>query len=296
MEEKKPITSVNIVYFSGTGGTARIAETMENQLKERGVKTEHRILGRGIPAPITGADLIILLYPVYALNAPLPVDEWVESLPEGDGRPVAICSVSGGGEVLPNTACRLGTIRGLKKKGYTIAYEYMFVMPSNIFMSYSSELASRILRVMPERTELVITELLEGKVRRLRASILDRGLAKIGVLEKKYAGKRFGGKLQASEECSGCGWCAEHCPRKNITMSEGKPQFGAYCVICLGCVYGCPKKAITLNQKNPIVLKEGYNLAEMERRSKAEMELSSVDELTKNVALLGVRKYLNEKK
>ena len=46
------------------------------------------------------------------------------------------------------------------------------------------------------------------------------------------------------EECSGCGICAEVCPKKIISMKMGKPNIGDGCFGCNVCVLNCPNNAL----------------------------------------------------
>ena len=55
-------------------------------------------------------------------------------------------------------------------------------------------------------------------------------------------------KFTVSDACIGCGTCERLCPRGNITLVDGKPQFGKDCIGCLGCVQYCPKEAINVGQ------------------------------------------------
>ena len=51
-----------------------------------------------------------------------------------------------------------------------------------------------------------------------------------------------------SDACIGCGQCARLCPRGNINMKSGRPDFGTDCVQCLSCLQYCPKGAISLGR------------------------------------------------
>lgn len=53
-------------------------------------------------------------------------------------------------------------------------------------------------------------------------------------------------KLSASDDCIGCGQCAQLCPKGNISMVQGKPQFGSSCIGCLSCLQYCPQQAIDM--------------------------------------------------
>ena len=45
-------------------------------------------------------------------------------------------------------------------------------------------------------------------------------------------------------KCIGCGQCAALCPKGNIKMVAGRPDFGTDCVQCLSCLQFCPREAI----------------------------------------------------
>ena len=48
----------------------------------------------------------------------------------------------------------------------------------------------------------------------------------------------------ADEKCTQCGWCVNHCPVRNITMTEQGVQFEDDCIICMRCYNFCPVQAI----------------------------------------------------
>jgi hypothetical protein len=103
------------------------------------------------------------------------VYEWIDSLPENKNSPVpaAVISVSGGGEITPNTACRVSSIRKLEKKNCTVVYEKMVVMPSNWVIKTNDELAFRLLEILPSKVEHIADDLLAGMVRRTRPKFID---------------------------------------------------------------------------------------------------------------------------
>ena len=285
--------TVEVVYFSGTGGTARVAAHTARAFEKRGLAvTVTELSGR--PATRAPADALALLYPVYAANAPQPVDEWIASAPEGEGRPTMVLSVSGGGEVSPNTACRTEVIRRLERKGYRVIYEDMIVMPANFLKSYSDELTAHLLRVAPERAAFAAEAFLSGTVRRTRPHLWDRAITKVCAAEKRGS-RMFGERLSATDACVGCGWCEAHCPRGNIRLSGGRPAFGSACVLCLRCVYGCPEKAIRPGVLGFAILPGGFDLDAAEARTAGMAELPPIRPITRGWVLSGVRKYLLEK-
>ena len=283
---------VHIVYFSGTGGTARFAKHFAEAFAKQDVATVVTALTHK-PAPMVVADAIVLLYPVYAANAPQPIDEWIATAPQGQGLPVIVLSVSGGGDMSPNTACRTHVIRKLIARGYTVPYERMLVMPANFIAPYSDELNTYLLRAAPVMAKHIVAEVLAGVQSHPTPSIGDR-VIRWACTPEKYGSRLFGKHLHASDACTGCGWCAHNCPRGNITMANGKPAFGNHCVLCLRCVYGCPAHAIQAGLGSFAVLKAGFDLDALERRTANLTTLPPIEQLAKGILYKGVRAYLHE--
>jgi ferredoxin len=301
---RKVMKKAQIVYFSGTGGTARVSAEFAKSLISHQVEAQIIPLDlqefdyRSFAAPSeqsADVDLLILLFPVHAFDAPEPVYEWLSTIPDGNGQAVAVISVSGGGEVWPNTACRAGCIKIFEQKGYDVIYERMFMMPSNVFSATQEQLALRLLQVLPSKAENCVSEILSGVRRRKRAPLTSRIMAASAKLEKKSVRKLAQKYFQVNEKCTGCGWCAKACPRKNIEMMAARPSFGEQCVACLRCTYGCPAKAIQMRKFKFFLLKEGFNLDELEK-SLSNSELAPREENIKAGFLFGgVHDYLSGK-
>jgi ferredoxin len=182
---------------------------------------------------------------------------------------VAVIAVSGGGEVWPNTSCRVRCIKALERKGYTVNYETMMVMPSNISVATNDHLAMWLLRVLPEKISRITEAILSGKRLRTRFKISSRVLSFVSVREKQNA-YRFAKGLRITAACTGCGWCERNCPRNNIRLIEEKPEFADRCIICLRCIYGCPQNAIHHRLLSFTVLPSGYDVKKILESASAE--------------------------
>jgi ferredoxin len=225
------VHSADIIYFSGTGCTAKVASALEKEfINNNIIANKHELKGK-FQAESNG-DLLIILFPVYAANAPKSIYEWVEAVSFGNGKKTAVISVSGGGEMVFNTACRLATIKNLIKKDYDVFYEEMFIMPTNCFSANSDTLNAMLLNVLPKKASDVVGQLITGGIHRKKPYILDKFISKAMIIERRMS-KFFGKKLSANNNCTGCGLCAQNCPRNNIKMENGKPVFNNECVICL---------------------------------------------------------------
>lgn len=289
----KSINSIHLAFFSGTGGTALVAETLENTLLLRNLKVLKTEINLSATFK-TKADLLIILFPVYAFNAPKPVEEWLKQISVVHKSQAAVISVSGGGEISPNTACRVRIIKLLERKNYKVNYETMIVMPSNFVIGYDDIVSAMLIRAVPAKVLELTEDILSAKSFRKKPLVIDRIFSHLGLIERVFSGNMFGKRLRTTMHCTGCSWCSKHCPTNNISMKDRKPVFHNKCVICMRCVYGCPSKAIVPGFGKFMVLKNGYNLKELNVRTSHIKLFPPVKSTTKGILLSGVRKYLEK--
>ena len=280
-----------IVYYSGTGSTELVAKCFYRILAEKGFSGGiHRVSSELFtPEP---HDFLVLVFPVHACNAPEAVYKWLENIPSVNKIPALAVSVSGGGEISPNTACRVSSIKRLEKKGYDVIYDEMIVMPSNVVVATKEALAIKLLEVLPVKAKIILDGFLSGTRHRSAPKLIDRIFSKLGELEKPFT-KSFGKRIKVSSNCDGCGKCVSHCPAKNISLLSGKPVFGDKCHLCLGCLYLCPKKALAPGIWKFIVIKEGYDIDKLSKMAPLTTTLD-VEKAAKGYIWSGVRKYLND--
>jgi len=292
------LNKYRIVYFSGTGCTALAAQSLEKTLRERGCETGLTSIKTDGGGAVNSADAgdgensagaLVLLFPVYACTAPGPVMEWLANLGKADGLPAAVISVSGGGEVSPNTAGRVSVVKALERKGYDVFCENFLVMPSNIAIATPEPLSVLLLQVLPDKVRALADDLLSGGRKRKTPLFFDRVFARIGKALRGYA-KRWGRSTRVSADCDGCGLCAGSCSCGNITMSDSKPGFGNKCCMCLGCFYACPKGALTPKTAKSLNIK-GFDLkAAAEKASVAER--ADAGQIRVGHVWAGVKSYL----
>jgi len=296
-----------IVYYTGSGSTRLVAQEVRDQFIERGVSVEmHRL------TEATKEDLrckaetchdLILIYAVHAFNAPSLVYEWLSVLADQPAvavhrKKAMIISVSGGGEMLSNTACRVTAKRWLVKKGYSVVTEAMAVMPNNWMSPTPLEVSKALIQILPQK----VNQWLEAYVQNQPFPVLptkwvDRLVTRLGRLEVKGA-VQFGKSIQVSEACNECGWCESHCPASNIRLvkSHGaeasRPEFGKACDFCLGCIYGCPQNALSPGKFKFAVIPTGYPLAVYQQISEKSLTDAEIKALLVGRSWSGVRRYL----
>lgn len=288
-----------LVYFSGTGGTQKIAQSMKKALQNHGHESVLHSLDFSVneslkidTEKLERSKYLIVLYPVYSFDAPKPVFEWIDTLPKQMNQKLtAVISVSGGGDIIVNRSCRVSCIHELINKGCNVIYEDMMVMPSNFAMKANDDLNMWLIKFIPNKVEKIVQQILLRKDRPLE-KIKHKKKLSFGQKEHNHI-KKFGTSLFTTDKCIACGWCADNCPRCNIEIVSGKPIFDDRCVMCMRCIYGCPTKAITSDKYKFVILKEGYNLTKMENEMK-DRQLKEIDDCGKGILWIGAKRYLKQ--
>jgi len=301
MKLTKQFKNVKLVYYTGTGSTEKVTGVFQENLINRGKQVvvekissninyinnvEHDLNGNN-------PDLLILLFPIHACNAPEAVYDWIKNLKDDYNIPTIVISVSGGGEISPNTACRVSVIKMLENKNCNVFYEKMIVMPSNFIVPTKHPLSKMLLEILPYKIQKILDDVEKGVTYRTKPLFYDRTFSKIGELEKKGT-KYFGTNIKVSDNCTLCEKCIKNCPSNNIELINDKLVFGSKCHICLGCIYACPQKALKAGRFKFLVMKEGYNLKEMEKLESVEITEENVKKVAKGYLWKGVKEYLLE--
>ena len=254
------MSNANIVYFSGTGGTRLCAQKLADLLTTGGLSTDIFEIRERTEPNLPYADKLILLYPVYFANAPLPVQEFVRKLPASGGQYTAVLSVSAAGEVVPNLACRMRINELLADRGYNVVYENMLVMPANCLKKPHELVAAALLKVLPYKLANIAEDIMQGKVHRTAMELRSYLATQSGRLPQKFSGL-FSLLFKCGSNCNCCGKCAAHCPRGNIYLDKGRVKWDSYCAACMNCLYTCPQQAISMRLvHNKFVIDGGYDI------------------------------------
>ena len=261
---------IRIDYCTGTGGSKLVAELLAENLKKSNVTVEVNRIFRAETANIEeiNTDYYILIFPVHSFNAPQVIYNWVNHL-RGNRCKTALISVSGGGDVLSNSASRHKTVKLLKKSNFNLIFEEMVRMPNNWMKAPNEAKCTKILSELPIKIDAISQAILSEKKQRKIIYWIDYLISALGESEKNGT-QKFGKGIRVLSLCNGCGVCAKNCCSSNIQLenktsasSISKPVFGDYCDMCLGCIYNCPQKALRPTYGAFQVDKRGYDLRDM---------------------------------
>ncbi len=255
--------SIRIDYYTGTGGCQFIVEELTKKFVLKGINVEINRIKRANIHDLKEiiADYYILIFPVHSFNAPKPIYEWVKHL-QGNKTKTSVISISGGGDIITNSACRVKTVSLLKKNHFNIIFEEMIRMPNNWMKVPKKEKYTKILSKLPFKINDISEAILSQTKQKKIIYWIDYLISALGEMEKKTTPK-FGNGIRVLESCNGCGLCAENCCSSNIVMENQKPNFKNECDMCLGCIYNCPQKALLPTYAGFQVDKKGYDLKKM---------------------------------
>ena len=247
--------NTSIYYFSGTGNTLKVAESLKNELILLGQQVS--LIDIASTKDIIQNDTMVIAYPVYGFNPPKNVIDFVRALPNGSQK---VYFLKTSGEPLHlNDASSLALIKMLERKGYIICGEYHYIMPYNMIFRHSDSLASKMLLTAKARLKVAAQEIDEGRRRPILMPLRARFMRVVCKIEHK--GMALNGMLYKvnKNKCINCNKCVRLCPNKNITIKNGKFVFGSNCLGCARCAFQCPTDAINTGLLNFHKVNGSYN-------------------------------------
>lgn len=236
---------IALLYFSGTGNTKWLAETLAVFLKEKVENITLYNLEKDIEFKAKDFDTLLVLHPVYGAHVPRFVIEKVDSMIPGN-RAISVIATYG-------YVNALGYFAEKKALGRRIDSYFNIKMFNNI-----STPKMKLGIKSPEHRLLAKTHLLK-KIKTIAMSILQNKRKIQGIGPQLLVGikirKAFHYGLQThyqtlgvdQERCTHCGLCVRECPTHSIHEKDGDFTFTATCTACMRCYNHCPVQAITIN-------------------------------------------------
>lgn len=237
-----------VIYFSGTGNSGYVAEKVAQAIGDDVLNLFERIRSKDC-SPVKSDKPFIVSAPTYSWQIPHILREYLEKTPlEGNGKIYFLMTC---GDDIGNAE------KHLKKLCAKIGKEYMgcaaIRMPENyiaMFTAPNKEQASRIIAKQTVKIEAAAKVIASGKkLDAVKVNLV--GKLKSGIVNKAfYAICVKADKFYATDACINCGKCEKLCPLGNITLADGKPQWGKNCTHCMACICKCPKEAIEYGKKS----------------------------------------------
>ena len=248
-----------IFYFSGTGNCLKIARDLAAELG----KTEAISIAKAIKSHIdTAADRIGFVFPVYALNVPLIVSDFIKRIEVDPEKYVfAITTYADvAGDVLGQFTVQL------RKKNLQLSAGFGIRMPGNYTPFYGAIPADKQKKffdnasIRIKKIAAIVKKAQPHKIEKSKfpLNLLTWALYPIVIPLTPSEDKKF----WTEDKCNSCGTCEKVCPVDNIKMSGARPIWLHKCVQCFACLQWCPLEVIQCGRftkgrkryRNPYVL------------------------------------------
>ena len=245
------MATVLIDFFTQTGSTNAVADTIASVLRGDGHVVTVVKNGEAGPVDITAYDVVGVGSPTYAYRLPFPVSARLESYGRLNGMGFFAFLTYG---TFYGKAPRQAWAMLAKKKGVHLGTHV--TRGQDLFVAYL-ERGALFAPDSPTPAELGAVESFARDVsmrieKREAADPPPR--AKLGLIyriERLLFARPLARGLYSrlfrvnTDRCTSCGRCAEICPVDNIVIKDNTPTFGRECILCFSCRLRCPVEAIT---------------------------------------------------
>lgn len=238
-----------IAYFSGTGNSRHIARQLSRRLGEETVVIPDAEAGK---LSFSGETFGIVC-PVYSWGIPPVVKEWIGGLHRGFAKSIKereayvwvalTCGDDTGmaprimRNKLSDAGIELDAIWSVQMPNVYVLLPGFDVDPSDVEdkkLLAAEQRVAEIAELIKRRTET--EDVVYGSFPRLKTAVVFPLFRHFGINTRKW---------RCGDSCEGCGQCMHLCPMHNISIENGRPQWGRNCASCLACYHGCPTHAIT---------------------------------------------------
>ena len=234
-----------IFYFSGTGNSAYVAKRLAQKLGEEAAPLNESIKkAKRVNIP---EGRLVFVTPTYAWQIPRVVSEWIREMKFHAGQQVYFVMTCG--DAIGNAEKYLKKL--CKRKGLTYMGCLQVVMPENYIAMFgvpTEEAAVEIIAKAETCVDAAAEDIIKGKAfASNKGGLINACLSGVvnGLFYPVFVSAK---KFYTTEDCVGCGKCAELCPLNNIKIVDGKPLWGRNCTHCMACICRCPKEAIEYGQ------------------------------------------------
>ncbi len=231
-----------ILYFSGTGNSAYVANYIGRQLNDKVVNLFDYLKNHNY-SRMTSDRPWVFVAPTYAWQIPRIVRDWIIRTELAGNAKVYFVMTCG--DEIGNAGHYAEQLCQKKNLIYMGCAE--IVMPENYIAIYEAPEEEEAERII-QNAETNIQETAE--LIKLVARIPDKKIGVRNIIKSSMVNAVFypcivsAKNFYALDQCISCGHCERVCPLSNIVIINGKPIWGKNCTHCMACICTCPKEAI----------------------------------------------------
>ncbi len=180
--KSKNIRNATVLWYSQTGNTQKCGKVLARTLEKKGITVIYGDLCDFDQTKITNADLIVIGAPVFYYDIPDFVKDFIQSLPDLKGIPVAVYVTFGGPEGNQyNAACSI--LEGLvQKNGVPVGLKTFMTISSYSlsFKANSKEIKTKQNTILPDQNTYKnvreYAEFIKSEVEKGNTSVFKKAL------------------------------------------------------------------------------------------------------------------------
>lgn len=244
-----------IFYFSGTGNSRYVAEYVANRLNDSildiaALKSEGTY--PSLKAGCRNKKSIGFVFPIYSWGVPPIVCEFIRAISDEDVKNIIagnlrVWMIATCGDETGNAHIMFRKLlqhRGLKLDGaWSVILPNTYVLLPGFDVDDENQRKRKISEA-PSRLDYISDKIEDGEWE-YDLTIGKMALFKTAVVYPLF--KRWGifpKKWKSKNDCINCEICESECPVRNISMVNGRPQWGTNCLSCLACYHSCPRHSV----------------------------------------------------
>jgi len=237
-----------IIYFSGTGNSKYCAQMLADKLEDE-LLDSFEFIKNGISAELISSKPWVFVSPTYCWQLPHIFEDFIRSA-RFEGCKEAYFVMTCGSDI-GNAGEKIKKL--CREVGLEFQGVLPVVMPENYIAMFEvpqPDIAKRIVLVAKRSLLKAIRKIRNGErfpeqkvhlLDKLKSGPLNPIFYKIFVKAKPF---------YTTDACVGCGKCSNVCVLNNISIKDGKPEWGDSCTHCMACICGCPTEAIEYGKKS----------------------------------------------
>ncbi|MBU1342326.1 MAG: EFR1 family ferrodoxin [Proteobacteria bacterium] len=253
------IKTAAVLWYSQTGNTQKCGKVLAKTFEKNGITVVYGDLRDVDKSTIFNVDLMVIGSPVFYYDTPNFVKDFIRSLPDLDGIPVAAYVTFGGPEGNQhNAACSI--LKGMvQKNGVPVGLE-SFMSISTYSLSFKENdtgiktIQNTILpdhetyKKIREYAGFIKSQVEKGNASEYKQTLTLREFS-------TYFKPEWWTKLTVNnhyiieQKCLGCGVCVEKCPTNSIDLDSFSVNTET-CVLCFGCINNCRYQAVNMEYQN----------------------------------------------